>query len=115
MDRMIAICGLDCGKCEARIATVNDDDGLRRKVAAEWSELNGVERTPEMINCMGCRTDGVKTVYCDSLCPIRKCVSSRGYETCGSCAEMETCDKVGIVISNNKAASDNLKAISEGH
>ena len=115
MKELIAFCGLDCERCEAFIATKNDDDALRKKVAKEWSELNGVDITPEMINCQGCRTDGVKTVYCDSLCPIRKCASSKGHETCGSCSEMETCDKVGMVISNNKAASDNLRAISEGH
>ena len=68
---MIAPCGLDCETCEARLATVNDDNELRSKVAREWSELNSVEITPEMINCSGCRIDGVKTPYCDSLCPIR--------------------------------------------
>ena len=109
MDRFIAYCGLDCEKCEARIATINDDDNLRRKVASEWSELNHVEITPEMINCTGCRLDGPKTVYCDSLCPIKKCASSKGYETCGSCPDMEGCDKVGMVIGNNKDALNNLR------
>ena len=51
---MIAVCGLDCGKCEARIATVNNDEALRQKVAREWSELNKVLITPEMICCTGC-------------------------------------------------------------
>ncbi len=115
MKELIAFCGLDCERCEAFIATKNDDDVLREKVAKEWSELNGVDITPEMINCQGCRTDGVKTVYCDSLCPIRKCASSKGYETCGSCSEMETCGKVGPIISTNRIASDNLRAASKDH
>ena len=109
MDDMIAYCGLDCRKCEARVATVNDDDALRAKVAKEWSELNNVEITPEMINCMGCRVDGVKTVYCDRLCPIRQCALGRKYETCGDCAEMESCEKVAMVIGNNAEALGNLK------
>ena len=50
MDEMIAYCGLDCGKCEARIATVANDDELRKKVAKNWSELNKVEIMPDMIN-----------------------------------------------------------------
>ena len=62
MKELIAFCGLDCERCEAFIATKNDDDALRKKVAKEWSELNGVDITPEMINCQGCRTNGVKTV-----------------------------------------------------
>ena len=78
MNRFIAYCGLDCEKCEARIATLNDDDDLRRKVSKEWSELNQVEITPDMINCTGCRMEGVKTVYCGTLCPIRKCAVSKG-------------------------------------
>ena len=40
MKKYIAYCGLDCESCEARRATVNDDDSLRQKVAKEWSELN---------------------------------------------------------------------------
>ena len=58
MNDYIAYCGLDCKGCEARLATVNNDATLRQKVAKEWSELNGVEITPEMINCVGCRIDG---------------------------------------------------------
>ena len=53
MNDYIAYCGLDCETCEAHIATVNNDYDLRIKVAKEWSELNSVEITPEMINCAG--------------------------------------------------------------
>ena len=109
MKGLIAYCGLDCERCEARIATLNDDNDLRRKVAEEWSELNNVEITPEMINCVGCRTEGVKTVYCDSLCPIRQCAMKKGYGTCGDCSEIMSCDKVGMVIGNNPGALKNLK------
>ena len=109
MRELIAYCGLDCEACEARIATINNDDKLRVKVAKLWSELNGVEITPEMINCLGCRVNGVKTPYCESLCPIRQCALGKGYETCGSCAEMRTCEKVGMIISNNEPALHRLE------
>ena len=107
-NRMIAYCGLDCEACEARLATVNNDDALREKVAKLWSELNGAEITPEMINCEGCRMDGLKTPYCDALCPIRQCALGRRYATCGDCGELDTCEKVGMVIGNNPAARKNL-------
>ena len=68
MRKTIAYCGLDCEKCDAYLATVNDDNALREITARLWSELNQVEITAEQINCEGCRTDGLKTVYCDSLC-----------------------------------------------
>ena len=105
----IAYCGLDCETCEARLATVNQDETLRRRVAEEWTELNGVEITPEMINCTGCRIDGVKTPYCDSLCPIRQCALGRDVGTCGSCGEMDACEKLGGIIGNNPDALKNLK------
>ena len=78
MKEYIAYCGLDCEACEARAATAANDDALRDRVAKLWSELNGVEITREMINCTGCRVSGVKTPYCGSLCPIRRCAMSRG-------------------------------------
>lgn len=109
MKKMIGYCGLDCEKCDAYIATVRNDQGLREKTARRWSELNGVEITPEMIRCEGCRVDGVKTPYCESLCPVRQCAVNKLVETCGSCAEMEKCEKVGAIIGNNPEARRNLK------
>ncbi len=109
MTDYIAYCGLDCETCEARAATVNNDDALREKVARLWSELNGVEITPEMINCVGCRIEGVKTPYCGSICPIRQCAIGRGMETCGDCSEMGACEKLGAILENNADAYRNLK------
>lgn len=106
---MIAYCGLDCEKCDAREATLNNDNALREKVARLWSELNGTEITPEMINCEGCRVDGVKTPFCNSLCPIRQCALGKAHETCGDCESMGGCKTVGMVISNNAEALNNLK------
>ena len=105
----IAYCGLDCETCEARLATVRNDDELRIKVAKEWSELNNVEITSEMINCVGCRVDGAHTPFCDSLCPIRLCALSKGVETCGCCSELEICEKIKMITGNNEDALRNLK------
>lgn len=109
MKNFIAYCGLDCEKCEARLATINNDDNLRKKVAQHWSELNKAEITPQMINCTGCRIDGVKTPFCGSMCPIRKCAKAKDYETCGSCNQMETCEKLAMITANNNENINNLK------
>ena len=111
MNKFTAYCGLNCETCEARLATVNNDNELRRKVAAEWSKLNQVEILPEMINCEGCRMDGVKTPFCDSLCQIRQCGLSKKFETCGSCGELMSCDKVKMIIENNRGALENLRGV----
>lgn len=109
MKELIGYCGLDCETCEARIATINDDNELRTKVSKLWSELNDIDITPEMINCTGCRIEGVKTIFCDSICPIRQCALEREYESCADCEELETCDKVAMIFENNADALKNLK------
>ena len=63
MKKLISYCGLDCEKCDARMATLNNDNSLREKVAKLWSKMNGVEITAEMINCEGCRENGVKLLF----------------------------------------------------
>lgn len=109
MDKYIAYCGLDCKKCEAFLATINNDNDLRVKVAKKWSELNNVSITPEMINCEGCRLDGLKTPFCASLCEIRKCALNKKFETCGKCIKIDKCEKISMIINTNKEACDNLK------
>ncbi len=111
MKEYVGYCGLDCEACEARIATVHHDDALRRKVAKEWSELNGVEITPEMINCAGCRIPGPKTPYCEALCPIRQCAMGKQAETCGDCPEMKACEKLAAITGGNAEA---LRRLEEG-
>ena len=107
--RLIAVCGLDCEKCDAYIATKNDDQALREKTAKLWSELNNAPILPEHINCDGCRVDGRKTVFCDRLCSIRQCALKRGVETCGNCQKMDGCPIVGTIHANNPEARENLK------
>ena len=109
MKEMIAFCGLDCEKCEARIATINDDNNLRKKVADKWSKLNNIEILPEHINCLGCRGEGPKTYYCSDLCEIRKCAMSKKLESCGKCAEMNSCKIISAVLENSDEAKQNLK------
>ena len=109
MRQSIAICGLDCEKCDAYIATKDNDRVLREKTARLWSELNHAPILPEQINCDGCRMDGAKTVFCSSFCEIRKCALAKGFETCGDCTEKDTCSKVGVFWQNNPQAKKNLE------
>ena len=112
MKDMIGYCGLDCEKCDAYIATVNDDQALREKTAKLWAELNNALILSEHINCEGCRMNGVKTVFCDSLCGIRKCALNKGVSICGDCSELETCPTVGAILEHNLVALENLKGLN---
>ena len=89
MEKIIACCGLNCVTCDARTATVTNDDDLRRATAEKWRvEFNAPDITTEMINCTGCREEGAKFSHC-SDCEIRNCAKSKGFETCGNCPELE--------------------------
>lgn len=110
MNDLIACCGLDCSTCDAYIATVNNDDELRRQTAEKWSNLyNSPGITAEMINCTGCRIEGVKVGHC-AECEIRNCVHTKGFATCGDCSELEACVIVAKVHQFAPAAKLNLKS-----
>jgi len=109
MENKIAYCGLDCEKCDAYIATKTNDDSLREKTATLWSKSNNVTITKDMINCTGCRTDGIKTQFCDRFCEIRKCARGKNFETCGECSLLEHCEVVAMVVKNNKDCLKRLK------
>ena len=108
MRNMIAYCGLDCEKCDAYLATINNDQALREKTAKLWAELNHAPILPEHIKCQGCRTEGVKTVFCDSLCGIRQCALKKGVTTCGDCPELEKCPTVEPILSAHPEAQENF-------
>ena len=108
LKQLIACCGLDCEMCDARIATVGNDDELREKTARKWSIMNNTEITPAMINCVSCRAGGVKTVYCSDMCEIRKCVHEKGFDTCGECERLDDCHTVGAIFQHNPTAKENL-------
>lgn len=108
VEEMMGYCGLDCERCDAYLATIHNDQALREKTAKLWAELNQAPILPEHINCMGCRTDGVKTVFCEHMCAVRQCALKKGVSTCGSCPELESCHTVGAIIQNNPATRKNL-------
>ena len=39
MNRMIAICGLNCAECEGYLATQANDEEAKERVAAQWRQM----------------------------------------------------------------------------
>ena len=111
MEKLIACCGLNCTDCDAWIATMNNDDEMRRATAEKWTtQFNATGLTFEMINCTGCRQEGVKLGHCEQ-CQVRICVISKGFDTCADCFELETCSIVGMIHKYAPEALQNLKGI----
>jgi len=112
MEKIIACCGLNCATCEARIATMADDNELRARTAEKWrTQYNAPDITPEMINCTGCREAGVKIGHW-SECAIRKCADSKGFKTCAECEILESCALVGPIFKFVPEALISLKSLN---
>ena len=107
---MIAYCGLDCEQCEAFVATWKNDDALRRDVADKWARLYNAAIRPEHINCTGCKSAGVKTLYCDQMCAVRKCAINRRLNTCADCADYP-CATLTPILTASPPARARLDAL----
>jgi hypothetical protein len=95
MDQMIAVCGLDCGPCEARIATQADDDIEKQRVAAKWREAYGNQTIDaNYVTCDGCRSDSVLICGWCRQCPLRICAIARNVATCAQCGDYDVCQKL---------------------
>jgi len=111
MEKLIACCGIDCATCDARTATLTDDNALREKTAQTWSEQFSVSIPAESINCTGCREEGVKFSHCD-VCEIRNCAHAKGFQTCGECVELDVCPIVGAIFQHMPELKENLKSLN---
>jgi hypothetical protein len=112
MEKLISCRGLNCTDCEARIATVNNDDELKKATAEKWKTLYKVpDMSPDMINCTGCREDGAKLGHW-RMCEIRICAASNGFETCAECKDVETCSFISHVHKFSPDAKQNLKNLN---
>ncbi len=107
MEKLLAYCGLDCAECDARKATLTNDDALRAEVATKWAKEFNFAFTPAMINCTGCRAEGAKIGHC-AECEMRLCGVERGVENCGDCAEYASCSKINGFLKMVPQAKANL-------
>jgi hypothetical protein len=87
LDKMVAFCGLTCTDCPAYLATQDDDDDARLRVAEKWSRDYGSDVKPEDINCDGCLPGKERYFFHCSQCEIRACGVVRGMENCAHCLE----------------------------
>jgi hypothetical protein len=93
IDKIIAICGVSCTKCDAYQATQKNDAKALEMLAVEWTKAMGRDFTPDDILCDGCRVQGERlSSYCSS-CEISLCAKAKGHPTCAHCDECP-CEKI---------------------
>jgi hypothetical protein len=113
MERLIAYCGIRCETCPGYKATIDDDDELRAKTAAEWSKQFGADIKPEHINCVGCTVADGAHIYHWNECGIRKCCSDRGYSNCAYCDDFE-CEQLTKFLDMVEPARATLVELRNG-
>ena len=93
MNKAIGFCGIICSECPAFIATQNNDDKERDRIAKEWTKEYKHEFKTEDINCDGCVTlEGKHIGYC-SECVIRNCAIEKSVKNCAYCEDC-ICEKL---------------------
>ncbi len=109
---MMGYCGLDCAECPAYTATVANDAGKIAEVAAEWSQMFSADIKSEHVWCEGCKGDGRKSAYCESMCEVKKCATGKTLSDCGHCDDMEGCATIGEIFKNASCAETRIKDIA---
>ena len=84
-DDMRCYCGHDCSRCITYLATVGNDDDLRRQSQAFYQKEFGWDIPLEDIHCSGGRSDD-RFRYSRG-CPFQKCCIQKKLDGCTACGE----------------------------
>ena len=82
---MPCYCGHDCARCITYIATLRNDDNLRRQSQSFYKERFDLDIPLEKFNCEGGRSQNVFELCKE--CPFVKCCKERSVDSCSKCPE----------------------------
>lgn len=109
MEKLLSACGLDCYSCECREAYLANDEAKKADIAMRWSKQYDAELTADDIKCDGCMSAGEHFSWCNK-CPIRACVTQRGYQNCAACPDFP-CDTNGWLYQHVPEAKKAIESI----
>lgn len=118
-EEIIAVCGLDCGSCDIRLATTNNEAAER---LAEWFKSMGWLKDDDGVEellrkapyCMGCHGDRGRHWSPD--CWILKCcIDEKGLNHCSECKGFpcEELEKWSGQNGSYSEAFERLKSMSD--
>jgi len=109
----IAVCGLNCAKCDIHLAG-HGDEKLRDEIIEWFKKERNETIKPEQIRCEGCR--GPLDAHWSSECKMMLCVKKRGLEYCFQCEDFP-CISVNEFssdgVSHHKRTIENSKRMKE--
>lgn len=99
-----------CTECPAYLATQRNDDALRAKTAANWSQMFGASIPPEAINCDGCLSTSGRLFHHCTECEVRLCGLERRVLNCAHCDDYG-CERITRFMAMAPEAKASLEAI----
>lgn len=104
---LVSCCGIMCSECPVYIATVQNDDSMKRFLAMEYS--TGEQKFyPKDIMCLGCHAETTGRSKFGKDCQIRKCCIKEKVKICAEC-EKFPCSLTGEYIPEDSEHMDRLK------
>ncbi len=82
---MLCFCGHDCARCITYLATIQNDDTLRKRAQQLYREEFGLEVPLYEIHCKGGRSEEVFFLCRD--CPWVQCAKEKGLSACADCLQ----------------------------
>lgn len=95
MKNLICCCGHDCSRCVTYLATINNDEALRRRSQIFYKGEFGMDIPLKDIHCLGGRSDDVFCLC--SECPFIKCCNDHNVEMCSDCSDFP-CDRIKVYM-----------------
>ncbi|MBP7738891.1 MAG: DUF3795 domain-containing protein [Spirochaetes bacterium] len=111
MEKMYGLCGMECSGCPAYLATQQNDDAARARVAAMWSKMFHAEIKPSDINCDGCLSGSGRLFGHCNKCEVRLCGMDKKLGTCAECGSYSCAKLEGLLSFLPKTARENLEAL----
>ena len=108
-NQMIAVCGLDCIRCDMFQAT--NDPKVAQQIVEWFKKERNEEVKIEDVHCLGCKGDRAKNWSAD--CWILKCcMDTKGLEFCYQCQDFP-CEKLTDWAKTNKGYGEALNRLKE--
>ena len=109
----ISVCGLNCARCDVRLAGLGDEK-LRDEIQGGFREELDMIVEAEKIRCGGCR--GPPEIHWSPDCEMTSCADEKRHRYCFECTEFP-CEKLERFsrdgVAHHERTVDNLKRMRE--